>query len=47
VGLEALEPLEAAGKLCLLVSHPRCDPIGGAAGRGTPRECCRGDLGHR
>jgi hypothetical protein len=38
VGPEALEPLEAIGKLCLLVSHPGRDPVGGAASRGAPRE---------
>jgi hypothetical protein len=26
------------GKLCLLVSCPGCDPIGGVVGRGTPWE---------
>jgi hypothetical protein len=38
VGPEAPEPLEAEGKLCLLVSHPGCDPVGGAVGKAMPRE---------
>jgi hypothetical protein len=38
MGLEAPEPLEAEGKLCLLVSWPGHDPVGGAVGRAMPRE---------
>jgi hypothetical protein len=38
VGLEAPEPLEAEGKLCLLVSWPGHDPVRGAVGRAAPRE---------
>jgi hypothetical protein len=32
VGPEALQPPKAAGELCLLVSRPGHDPIGGPAG---------------
>jgi hypothetical protein len=38
--LEAPEPLEAEGMLCLLVSRPGRDPVEGAIGRaasGSPR----------
>jgi hypothetical protein len=38
--LESTRAPEGRGKLCLLVSHLGRDPIGGAAGRGTPREQC-------
>jgi hypothetical protein len=37
-GPEAPEPLEAEGKLCLLVSHPGCDPVRGAVGKAVARE---------
>lgn len=38
VGLEVHQPPEATGELSLLVSLPGCDPFGGAAGMGMPRE---------
>jgi hypothetical protein len=38
---------EGSGKLCLLMPHPRRDPIEGAVGRGTPRERCQGAPEHR
>jgi hypothetical protein len=38
VGPEAPEPLEAKGKLCLLVSRPGRDPIRGAVDRAVSRE---------
>ena len=38
VGLEAPEPIEAEGNLCLLVLCPGHDPVGGAIDRSTPRE---------
>ena len=46
VGPEAPEPLEAKGKLCILVSCPVCDPVGGAVGRAMPREWREGAPEH-
>jgi hypothetical protein len=37
-GPRSPKPLEAKGKLCLLVSRLGRDPIGGAVGRAVPRE---------
>jgi hypothetical protein len=47
MGLEALNPLEAARKLCLLVSCLGCEPVEGIASRGMPQERCRRAPSHR
>jgi hypothetical protein len=46
-GARSPRALGGRGKLCLLVSRPGRDLIGGEVGRGTPWERCQGAPGHR
>jgi hypothetical protein len=44
MGLGALKPLEAAGKLFLLMSRPMSDLVGKVAGSAVPRGSAREPL---